>query len=102
MPNRSFVSAICAAMALSSVLTTSCLPQTPQNQAVSVDLLITNSTIVTMDPNRRVIEAGQIAIGGDSIVALGPAPLLPKGTTAKQTIDAKGALVLPGFINGHT
>ena len=30
------------------------------------------ATIVTMDPDRRVIEDGFIAVKGDSIVAIGP------------------------------
>jgi 5-methylthioadenosine/S-adenosylhomocysteine deaminase len=76
--------------------------QAPQKQAVSVDLLVTNATIVTMDPQRRIIEKGQLAMRGDSIYMLGAAPLFPKGVVAKQTIDAHGALLLPGFINGHT
>ena len=71
-------------------------------QAASVDLLITNATIVTMDSERRIIEHGQIAVRGDSIYAIGDGVLFPRGVQAKQTIDAKGALVLPGFINGHT
>ena len=71
-------------------------------QAVGVDLLITNATIVTMDGERRIIEHGQIAVRGDSIYAIGDNSLFPKGVQAKQIIDAKGALVLPGFINGHT
>lgn len=77
-----------------------------QKQAVSYDLLITNGTIVTMDPSRDVIENGVIGIRGDSIVLVGPASELlrqaPKGHIAKQTIDAHGALILPGFVNGHT
>jgi 5-methylthioadenosine/S-adenosylhomocysteine deaminase len=76
--------------------------QAPPKEAVSVDLLITNGTIVTMDGERRVIENGQIAVRGDTIVAVGRGPLFPKGVIAKQIIDAKGALILPGFINGHT
>ena len=67
-----------------------------------MDLLITNGTLVTMDGSHRIIENGQIAIRGDGIYALGAAPLFPKGVFAKQTIDAKGALILPGLINGHT
>ena len=73
-------------------------------QAVSVDLLVTGGTIVTMDPERRVIENGAIAVRGDKIVTIGSAdmPLYPKGVVAKQTIDAKGKLIVPGLINGHT
>jgi 5-methylthioadenosine/S-adenosylhomocysteine deaminase len=76
--------------------------QAPAKEAVSVDLLITNGTIVTMDGERRIIEHGQIAVRGDSIYAVGDGMLFVKGVIAKQTIDAKGALILPGFINGHT
>jgi 5-methylthioadenosine/S-adenosylhomocysteine deaminase len=76
--------------------------QAPAKQAVSVDLLITNGTVVTMDGNRRIIESGQIAVVGDSIYAVGDRLLFMKAVIAKQTIDAKGALILPGFVNGHT
>ncbi|HKM83193.1 MAG TPA: amidohydrolase [Candidatus Acidoferrum sp.] len=78
--------------------------QTPAKEAVSVDLLITGGTIVTMDADRRVIENGFIAVRGDTIVSLGPSSAMayPKGLIARQTIDAKGKLILPGFINGHT
>jgi 5-methylthioadenosine/S-adenosylhomocysteine deaminase len=71
-------------------------------QAVSVDLLVSGGTIVTMDKDRRVIDVGEIAIRGDRITMMGKAPLFPKGVIAKQTIDARGKLVLPGLINGHT
>ena len=77
-----------------------------QKEAVSYDLLITNATIVTMDASRRIVENGVIAVRGDAIAFAGAAGDLHiqalKGYTAKQTIDAHGALVLPGFINGHT
>ena len=78
--------------------------QTLAKQPVSVDLLITGGTIVTMDADRRVIENGFLAVNGDTIVSMGPSSAMayPKGLIAKQTIDAKGKLVLPGFINGHT
>lgn len=70
--------------------------------ADSVDLLITHATIITMDANHRIIEDGVLSIKGDTIAFMGPTSDLPKTVTARQTIDAKGALVLPGLINGHT
>ena len=76
--------------------------QVAPKEAVSVDLLITGGTVVTMDAERRVIENAELAIRGDSIVAVGPAPLFPKGIIIKQKVDARGKLVLPGLINGHT
>jgi len=80
--------------------------QLPPKQATGFDLLITNATIVTMDPARRIIEDGIIAVRGDTIAFVGTGAELRtqamKGFMGKETIDAKGALVLPGFINGHT
>jgi len=81
-----------------------CNSQELQKQAVSYDLLITNATIVTMDSSRRIIQNGAIAVRGDSIVFVGASihEQAPKGVMARQTMDAHGALVLPGFVNGHT
>src|SRR5215472_12465195 len=78
--------------------------QTPSQEAVSVDLLITGATIVTMDADRRVVEGGFLAVRGDSVVAIGEqaAIAFPKGVNAARTIDARGKIVLPGLINGHT
>ncbi len=41
-------------------------------------------------------------VKGDTIVAVGPRGEIDARYAATQTIDAKGKLVLPGFINGHT
>jgi 5-methylthioadenosine/S-adenosylhomocysteine deaminase len=74
------------------------------NPANSVDLLITGGTVVTMDADRRILENGYVIIKGDTIVAVGEGlARMPNGAiVTKQSIDAKGALILPGFINGHT
>jgi len=79
-------------------------PQNAPKQAVSVDLLVKGATIVTMDPDRRIIENGFLAVRGDEIVAVGqnPASTFPKGLSAKETLDAGGKLIIPGLINGHT
>jgi len=76
----------------------------PSKGAVNADLLFTGATIVTMDADRRVIEGGFLAVRGDSIVAVGEqvAADFPKGLTAARTIDARGKIVMPGLINGHT
>jgi 5-methylthioadenosine/S-adenosylhomocysteine deaminase len=69
---------------------------------VAFDLLVTHGTIVTMDSDRHIIEDGLVAMKGDTIAFVGARSDFAKDISAKQTIDAKGALVLPGFINGHT
>lgn len=73
-----------------------------QTQKEKADLLVTGGTVVTMDSARAILDDGAVAIKGDTIVAVGPRAELEARYIAAQTIDAKGALVLPGFINGHT
>jgi 5-methylthioadenosine/S-adenosylhomocysteine deaminase len=67
----------------------------------SADLLVTGGTLVTMDENGRVIEDGAIAIRDGSIAAIGDRDDIESRHQAPKTIDASGALVLPGLINGH-
>src|SRR5436309_1051991 len=68
----------------------------------NVDLLVTGGTVVTMDGHSTVIEDGAVAVKGDVIAAVGPRSELESKYSAPQIIDARGRLVLPGFINGHT
>src|SRR5580693_7109299 len=66
------------------------------------DLIVSGGTVVTMDGARAVYDDGAVAVKDDTIVAVGPRSELEATYLATQTIDAKGKLVLPGFINGHT
>ena len=66
------------------------------------DLIVPGGTVVTMDSARTIYDDGAIAIRGDTILAVGPRAEVESKYQARQTIDARGALVLPGFINGHT
>ncbi len=67
-----------------------------------VDLLVSGGTVITMDPSRRVIDDGAVAIRGDSIVAAGPRAEVEARYRAAMRIDARGRIILPGLINGHT
>ena len=75
---------------------------TSQTHKERADLLVTGGTVVTMDAPRAILDDGAVAVKGDTIVAVGPRSELEARYAAPQTIDAKGKLVLPGFINGHT
>ncbi|HZP62113.1 MAG TPA: amidohydrolase [Terriglobales bacterium] len=66
------------------------------------DLILSGGTVVTMDGARTVDDDGTVVIKGDSIIAVGPRAELESKYQAKDTIDARGGLILPGFINGHT
>src|SRR6516162_2205024 len=67
-----------------------------------VDLVVSGGTIVTMDGQRRVIEDGAIAVNHQMIVMVGLRAEIEAKYVARQEIDARGKLVLPGLINGHT
>lgn len=68
---------------------------------ISCDLLIVRGTVITVDPGRRVIEDGAVAIKGDRIVAVGGSAELQATYSAAKTIDAFRQAVLPGLIDSH-
>src|SRR5215207_123440 len=74
--------------------------QAPQRRTVS--LVVTNGTVVTVDASRRVIERGAVAIDGRDIVAVDTAAAIAAAYRGRETIDAAGAVVMPGLINTHT
>ena len=62
---------------------------------------IAGGTVVTMDPDRRIIENGVVVIEDRHIAGVGYASdvVVPNGA---EIIDASGMAVLPGLINCHT
>jgi len=67
----------------------------------SVDLIV-SGIVVTMDGSRSICDDGAVVVEGDTIVAVGPRTEIESKYKGRQTIDGRGKLVLPGFINGHT
>jgi len=67
-----------------------------------VDLLITGGLVVTMDAGRVIYDDGAVAVNADTIVAVGPSAEIDAKYIGSTTIGARGKLVMPGFINGHT
>src|SRR2546425_8167763 len=66
----------------------------------SVDIVIAHGTVLTMaGPN---IEDGAVAIDKGSIVAVGTSAKITAAYHGKETINARGMAVLPGFVNTHT
>jgi 5-methylthioadenosine/S-adenosylhomocysteine deaminase len=68
----------------------------------NVDLIVSGGIVVTMDSARAIHQDGSVAVRGDSIVAVGPRAEIEGRYQSPHVIDARGHLVLPGFINGHT
>src|SRR5688572_13531055 len=68
---------------------------------MDIDLLITHGTLMTVDPARRIILDGAVAIRGDRIEAIGKTADLSERYRAQRTVEAEGMLVMPGLINCH-
>jgi len=64
-----------------------------------VDLIIQHGTIYTVDSALSVAEA--MAVIDGKIVAVGSDAAISETYLAKETIDAKGQFVYPGFIDAH-
>ena len=65
------------------------------------DILITGATVITMDPERRVIEDGAVAIVGDRITAVGSRAEIEAAHSAPTVIDASRMVCLPGLVDVH-
>jgi 5-methylthioadenosine/S-adenosylhomocysteine deaminase len=65
------------------------------------DILIRNATLLTMDPERRVVEGGAIAVAKDRIVAVGPSGEVERAHEAPKVIDGRGKVVMPGLIDNY-
>src|SRR5580693_4870116 len=73
-----------------------------QTEKTKADLIVSGGTVVTMGRLRAIVEDGAVVIKGDTILEVGSRAELEGKYQAAQTIDARGTLVLPGFVNGHT
>jgi 5-methylthioadenosine/S-adenosylhomocysteine deaminase len=67
-----------------------------------VDSIWTARYVVTMDPARRVIENGAVAISGDHIVEVGPREEIDRKYSAPERLERPDAILAPGLINTHT
>lgn len=65
------------------------------------DLIIKNGTVLVMDKDETIIENGFIAVNGDSITDILTMDSLGFWEAGK-IIDAKGGIIMPGFVNTHT
>ena len=65
------------------------------------DILITHGVVIAVDPARRIIADGAVAIEKDRIVDVGTTADVSARHGAVKIIDASGKAVLPGLIDGH-
>ncbi len=85
---KSLLIALTACLLLSSCITKQ-----------EVDMIVHNATIYSIDDNNNIHEA--MAINNGKIVALGKENQILNKYTSENKIDAKMAVVMPGFIDAH-
>ncbi|HEY59089.1 MAG TPA: amidohydrolase family protein [Anaerolineae bacterium] len=68
----------------------------------TVDIILKNAIVLTMDENLSKYMNGAVAIAGDSIAAVGSEKEITSAYSAKKTKDCGGKVLMPGFINAHT
>ena len=73
---------------------------TADEQPVGCDLILEGGTVVTLDPERPVVDGGFVAIAGDQIEAVGPQREIA-GYQADRVISCRGRLVMPGLVDCH-
>jgi 5-methylthioadenosine/S-adenosylhomocysteine deaminase len=65
------------------------------------DILVVNACVLSMNASRTIYPAGAVAIEGSTIVAVGPEREVVPAYRGRRVIDAHGAVVHPGFVDGH-
>lgn len=67
-----------------------------------VDLLVRDiGWLVTVDRERRVIRDAAVAVANGRIVAVGKSAELASACTAARTVDGRGTVATPGFVDCH-
>jgi len=85
-----------------AIFISACENAEKDNSLYNSDIIITNAFVVTVDKAGNIYEDGTIIIKDDKIIDIGSTDSIFAKYTAKEVIDAKGKIVMPGFVNSHT
>ena len=70
-------------------------------QPILADFLFTGATIVTMDPQRRILHDSAVAVQSGRIAWIGPTADAPAQVQAAAALDLRGGVLIPGLVNTH-
>ncbi|HMF98364.1 MAG TPA: amidohydrolase family protein, partial [Vicinamibacterales bacterium] len=68
----------------------------------TISLVVSGGTVITENGARQVLTPGSVAADGTDIVEVGTPEALAAKYQPRESVDARGQLVLPGLINTHT
>lgn len=64
-------------------------------------MIYDNCTVITMDPERRIVTGAAVAVEGDSIAMVDKSERVREAYPEKATRDLHGWLLLPGLVDAH-
>jgi 5-methylthioadenosine/S-adenosylhomocysteine deaminase len=68
----------------------------------TISLVVNGGTVITQDAAHRIVTPGAVAIDATDIVEVGTPEAIAARYQPRDTIDARGQVILPGLINTHT
>jgi 5-methylthioadenosine/S-adenosylhomocysteine deaminase len=68
----------------------------------TISLAVIGRSVVTANAARQVLTPGAVAIDGADIVDVDTPETIAARYTARETVDARDQIILPGLINTHT
>ncbi len=73
----------------------------PGSTLEPVDLLVRGAWLLTMDPTRRMIRDGAVAVRDGRIIAVGDHGDLTARYAPAERLGGRDRIVMPGFVNAH-
>ncbi|WP_215844784.1 amidohydrolase family protein [Candidatus Pantoea bituminis] len=64
--------------------------------------LLADGWIITMNPQREILEQASLVIEDDRISAIGTRTALAKAYPEAETVDCRERIIMPGMVNTHT
>lgn len=68
----------------------------------TVSLIVKNTTVITMDPEARILEDHCVIVKDSEILAIEPTKTALEKYNGLKVIDGRDQFVFPGFVNTHT
>jgi 5-methylthioadenosine/S-adenosylhomocysteine deaminase len=67
-----------------------------------MSILIRDATIITVDPQRRILDPGAVYVEGARIADIGPSDeVVRRHPAAARVLDGRRKVVMPGFVSTH-